>query len=253
MMLKLSTSGRTYLKGLEALRLTAYADSKGVPTIGWGHTTNVSLGDTLPDEAAAEALLSEDVAWAEQAVNDNAGPYTSQLQFDAMVLLTFNIGTGLISQGKTVPGFITSTVLKAHIRGDYQSAARAFALWNMSGGKIIAGLITRRAKEAAMYLDGSPKFAEGEVTENPKPDTTVDKPLTQSRITAGSITAIISTITATGTSISQLTGDAGTTFDHVKSFGLPPLWLAIGAGVMALAALGYVLYARIDDKLRGFK
>ena len=245
MTLRLSTAGRNYLKGLEALRLSAYLDSKGVPTIGWGHTANVSLGDTLPDEAAAESLLSDDVAWAETAVNDNAGPYTSQLQFDAMVLLTFNIGAD---------AFVNhSSVLKAHKRGDYQSAARAFALWNMSDGKIVAGLITRRAKEAAMYLDGSPKFAEGEPTENQKPDTTVDKPLTQSRITAGSITAIISTITATGTSISQLTGDAGTTFDHVKSFGLPPLWLAIGAGVLALAALGYVLYARIDDKLRGFK
>ena len=251
--MRLSIAGRNYLKGLEALRLSTYLDSKGVPTIGWGHTANVSLYDTLPDEAAAEVLLSEDVAWAETAVNENAGPYTSQLQFDAMVLLTFNIGTGRIGQGKTVPGFVTSTVLKAHKRGDYQSAARAFLLWNESGGKILPGLVTRRAKESAMYLDGSPKFVEGDTIENPKPDTTVDKPLTQSRITAGSITAIISTVTATTASISQLTGEAGTTIAHVKEFGLPPLWFAIAAGVIGLGALAYVLYARIDDKLRGFK
>ena len=104
-----------------------------------------------------------------------------------------------------------------------------------------------------MYLDGSPSFAEGEPTEQPTPDTTVDKPLTQSRITVGSITAIISTVTATTASISQLTGEAGTTVEHVKAFGLPPLWLGIAAGVIALAALAFVLYARIDDKLRGFK
>ena len=239
--LRLSPAGRNYLKGLEALSISAYLDSKGVPTIGWGHTANVSLGDTLPDEAAAEALLSDDVSWAEQAVNDNAGPYTSQLQFDAMVLLTFNIGAD---------AFVNhSSVLKAHKRGDYQSAARAFGLWNQSGGKIIPGLITRRAKEAAMYLQGSPQV-------DPEPEAipgAAEGPKTTSRITAGSITAIISTVTATTASISQLTGEAGTTVAHVKEFGLPPLWFAIAAGVIGLGALVYVLYARIDDKLRGFK
>ena len=238
-MLRLSTAGRNVLKRLEALRLTAYQDAVGIWTIGYGHTAGVQPGDTLPDPDAADAMLSTDVSEFEAAVN-SAVQNASQLQFDAMCLLAYNIG---------IAGFIRSSVLKAHNRGDYQSAARAFGLWNQAGGKILPGLVTRRAEEAAMYLQGSPQV-QGEPIDS---DTVVTGPKTTSRITAGSITAIISTVTATTASISQLTGEAGTTVAHVKEFGLPPLWFAIAAGVIALAALGYVLYARIDDKLRGFK
>ena len=241
MMLKLSTAGRNVLKRLEALRLSAYQDAVGVWTIGYGHTVGVQPGGTLPDPDAADALLSADVSEFESAVNSVVQSCT-QLQFDAMVLLSYNIG---------IAGFLRSTVLKAHNRGDYQSAARAFGLWNQAGGKILPGLIKRRAEEAAMYLQGSPQV-EGEPIDA-SPDVAVTGPKTTSRITVGSITAIISTVTATTASISQLTGEAGTTVEHVKAFGLPPLWLGIAAGVIALAALALVLYARIDDKLRGYK
>ena len=243
MMLKLSTAGRNVLKRLEALRLTAYQDAVGIWTIGYGHTAGVQSGDTLPNPEAADAMLSADLSDFEAAIN-SAVQSCTQLQFDAMCLLAYNIG---------VAGFLRSTVLKAHNRGDYQSAARAFGLWNQDHhGKILPGLVTRRAEEAAMYLQGSPQV-QGEPIDASPDDGPVTGPKTTSRITAGSITAIISTVTATTASISQLTGEAGTTVAHVKEFGLPPLWFAIAAGVIGLGALAYVLYARIDDKLRGFK
>lgn len=242
MMLKLSTAGRNVLKRLEALRLSAYQDAVGVWTIGYGHTVGVQPGDTLPDPDVADTLLSTDVSEFESAVN-SAVKNCTQLQFDAMVLLSYNIG---------IAGFLRSTVLKAHNRGDYQSAARAFGLWNQAVGKILPGLVKRRAEEAAMYLQGSAQV-EGEPIDTGSENVVVTGPKTTSRITIGSITAIISTVTATTASISQLTGEAGTTVEHVKAFGLPPLWLGIAAGVIALAALALVLYARIDDKLRGFK
>ena len=49
-----------------------------------------------------------------------------------------------------------SSVIKAHRRGDYQAAARAFGLWTKAGGKVWPGLTRRRAAEAALYLEPMP-------------------------------------------------------------------------------------------------
>jgi hypothetical protein len=64
-------------------------------------------------------------------------------ELGAMVSLAYNIGLG---------GFRKSTVLRQHNAGNFQAAARAFALWNKAGGKILPGLTARRAREASLYL-----------------------------------------------------------------------------------------------------
>ena len=45
--MRLSQNGVNFIKSHEALRLKAYQDSKGVWTIGWGHTKNVHPGDVI--------------------------------------------------------------------------------------------------------------------------------------------------------------------------------------------------------------
>lgn len=144
-------SGKLHLlpKGEPALK--TYIDDVGVPTIGWGHTRGVQPGQVITREQA-EVLLASDTAAACAAVEKAcAGKATSQDQFDAMVCLTFNIGAG---------GFISSTVLRKHLAGDYRSAAAAFGPWNKGrvGGKLVElrGLTLRRAEEAAIYAQGSP-------------------------------------------------------------------------------------------------
>jgi lysozyme len=41
-----------------------------------------------------------------------------------------------------------------HNREDYEGAAEEFKKWNLSDGKVLAGLVTRRNDERALYLKG---------------------------------------------------------------------------------------------------
>nr|WP_256215348.1 lysozyme [Sphingobium sp. AP50] len=90
----------------------------------------------------SQELLAADLALFEGAVNRGGGKMT-QNQFDAMVSFAFNVGTS---------AFVTSTLLKKHLAGDYAGAAKEFSRWNRGGGKVLVGLTKRRAAEAALYL-----------------------------------------------------------------------------------------------------
>ena len=65
---------------------------------------------------------------------------TSQAQFDALV--SFHYNTGAIGR---------ATLTRRHRAGDHAGAAREFARWNRAGGRVLAGLVRRRAAEAALY------------------------------------------------------------------------------------------------------
>jgi lysozyme len=71
------------------------------------------------------------------------GGRMSQGQFDAMVSFAFNCGEAALR---------SSTLLKKHLVGDYAGAAKEFARWNRGGGKVLPGLVKRRAAEAALYM-----------------------------------------------------------------------------------------------------
>ncbi|EXA91352.1 phage lysozyme family protein [Acinetobacter baumannii 1267820] len=58
----------------------------------------------------------------------------AQNQFDALVSLTYNIGSGV---------FKKSTLLKRLNKGEYQGAADQFLVWNKAGGKVMKGLVRR--------------------------------------------------------------------------------------------------------------
>ena len=136
-----SKDGLHLTESFESCRLTAYPDSKGVPTIGWGHTRWVHLGDNCT-QAQADAWLMEDVQHAVDAVNRLVKVPLTQGQFDACVDFTFNAGEG---------NFANSTLLRLLNSSDYAGADAEFARWDMSGGAHIAGLARRRAAEAGEF------------------------------------------------------------------------------------------------------
>jgi lysozyme len=250
---QISSAARGRLKKLEGLSLSAYDDGVGVLTIGYGHTGDVKLFDKLT-EAQADQLLMKDLARFESGVANLVSAETDDPQFDAMVLLAFNIG---------LAAFARSTVLKAHNRGDYDSAARAFALWNKAGGRVMRGLVRRRAEEAALYLssyacDRSRYGAELDrvwaATQQPTPDIKgVDAPLIQSRtMQGGAVVTGATAITALSTA-SQMTSDASTAYQNVSALGIPIIWIAAGAAAATLIGVAYMLWARWDDKRKGFK
>lgn len=158
--MKVSDAGRKLIEQFEGCRLGAYLDVVGIPTIGYGHTAAVRMGQRIT-QAEADAMLSDDLdnkygAHVEMMLQ---GAPTTQAQFDAMVSLAYNIGEGDWVKGRLdrvdAGGFEDSTVRKRHIAGDYEGAAAAFASWNKAGGQVLQPLVRRRAAEAALYLSAS--------------------------------------------------------------------------------------------------
>lgn len=137
-----SPRGIELIKQHEGVRYQAYDDGVGVWTIGVGHTKGVMKGDTI-DDAKVDQYLREDLESAEYAVNSMVKVELKQSQFDALVSLVFNIGSG---------AFSSSTLLKLLNKGRYDMAADQFPRWNMAGGKVLRGLVTRRAAERLLFL-----------------------------------------------------------------------------------------------------
>ena len=145
--MKLSQNGVNFIKSHEALRLKAYQDSKGVWTIGWGHTKNVHPGDVITREQA-EQFIRDDFAWVERTLNFDLvtgrdKPLVTQNEFDALCSLVFNIGSN---------AYLESTVRRKIKQGDKMAAARAFKMWVYSDHKFIQGLANRRADEVRLFL-----------------------------------------------------------------------------------------------------
>jgi lysozyme len=142
-MMKISQNGINLIKHYEQCRLQTYRDATGTPTIGWGHTgKDVRMGMTIT-QSEADRLLTEDLARFVNAVNTYANVPLSQNQFDALVSFTYNCGEGNLR---------TSTLLRKLNSKDYKGAAAEFPRWNRSKGKILKGLINRRAAEQALFL-----------------------------------------------------------------------------------------------------
>lgn len=141
--MKLSEKGLDLLKSYESLRLTAYRDSGGVLTIGWGHTQGVKEGDTCTLAEATQFLL-DDVAEAEKAINKQ-NLNLNQNQYDALVSFVFNVGAD---------AFKKSTLLKELKKNpnNQDVIKREFRRWKIDNGKIVDGLINRREKEINLYF-----------------------------------------------------------------------------------------------------
>lgn len=137
-----SKTGLALIAAHEGLKLKAYLCPAGVPTIGYGHTKGVRMGDTItPDQA--DEFLREDLADAEKAVNAQ-GLKINQNQYDALVSFTFNVGVG---------NFGKSTLLKkVKANADDPAIRNEFARWNKGGGKVLPGLTRRRKEEADLYF-----------------------------------------------------------------------------------------------------
>jgi len=136
-----SQKGLDLIKSFEGLRLSAYKCPADVWTIGYGTTAGVKQGQTITKERADE-LLREDVARFEAQVLRLVKVPLTQGQFDALTSFVYNLGAGNLGN---------STLLRLLNAGDYKGAAAQFDRWNKAGGKVLAGLVRRRAAERALF------------------------------------------------------------------------------------------------------
>ena len=149
--MKISDAGLNLIKKYEGLRLEAYKCPSGVWTIGYGHTHGVTQGMKISQEQA-DIFLRQDVANSEKYVNQYDAIYHfSQNQYDALVSFTYNCGAGN---------------LKKLVNGGQRTIAEisnAIPNYNKGGGKVLNGLVKRRADEKAMFDKGTPKKSVNEV------------------------------------------------------------------------------------------
>ncbi|WP_304411999.1 lysozyme [Cellvibrio sp. BR] len=155
--LTLSSRGVSLLKSIEDLALKPYDDQTGKDitewvkgaTIGYGHLIAGSDWDKYKNgisEAAASSLFSSDLRPFIQTVKNKVTTSLKQNEFDALVILAFNIG---------VFNFSTSSVLKLinapEAKTSYENLEAAWKAWNKSQGKEIRGLKNRRQAEWDIY------------------------------------------------------------------------------------------------------
>ena len=142
-----SDKGIALIKEFESCKLTAYQDSVGVWTIGYGWTQPVDgkpirAGMTIKQETA-ERLLKTGLVSYESDVSRLVKVALTQGQFDALVSFTYNLGARSLS---------TSTLLRKLNASDYSGAADEFLRWNKAGGKVLNGLTRRREAERALFM-----------------------------------------------------------------------------------------------------
>ncbi len=134
----LSAAGLISIAVWEGFQPEAYIPTNGdVPTIGFGHTANVQLGDvvTVPE---ALSLLREDIRAAEQGVLSCVRVPLAQEELDVFTSLAFNIGTS---------AFCGSTLVRKLNDGDRVGACEEIKRWVYVGKAEIQGLVRRRASE----------------------------------------------------------------------------------------------------------
>lgn len=139
--MKASTTLINAIKKFEGVRLTAYQDSKGVWTIGYGHTQDVHNGDRIT-QYQAEQFLREDLAKFETIANRCAN-ITTQGQFDAVVDFIYNCGPTNWN-GSTLKKYI-------EIQRSTWEVQEQFLRWVNAGGKKLGGLVSRRIWEANRF------------------------------------------------------------------------------------------------------
>jgi len=145
--LTLSAAGLVGILSWEGYRGEAHIPVAGdVPTIGYGTTEGVKLGDrTTPEQALARAL--RDVTKFEGAIRQCVAVPLHQHEYDAYVSLAYNIGPA---------AFCGSTLVKKLNGGDYEGACSEILRWTYFHGhdckrpehqRLCGGLADRRQAE----------------------------------------------------------------------------------------------------------
>ena len=147
--MKTSEDGLDLIRSFEGFRASAYKDSAGHLTIGYGHKV-------LPEEdftkdistEEAETLLQQDVLIVEDAIDDFVKVPLNKNQRDALASWTYNLGRTALA---------TSTLLKVLNAGNYDAVPEQILRWNKATDlatgekKVIPGLARRREAECAAW------------------------------------------------------------------------------------------------------
>lgn len=149
--MRTSDNGINLIKKFEGCRLTAYKCPAGVPTIGYGHTKGVKMGQVIT-QAQADELLKEDLQKYETNVMKYYEKYKwNQNEFDALASFAYNLGS--INQ------------LTANGTRSRKVIAEKMLLYINKGSSFEKGLTKRRKAERELFLKPCGKLATSQETE----------------------------------------------------------------------------------------
>jgi lysozyme len=139
----LSDQGAKLVADREGLETTAYLDSRGILTIGLGHTSaagppKVVEGMTITKDEAWNIFYDDNHRFRQECLHLVKVPL-HQHEFDALGSFIFNLGT---------TQFAASTALKRLNAGDYPGCAEAMLWWNKP-----PEVISRRRGEHDQFLN----------------------------------------------------------------------------------------------------
>jgi lysozyme len=146
--MRCNDEGVNLIKKYEGCSLGTYLDPIGICTIGFGSTYGL-VGNRLDSshrditEDEAEYLLKRELRSTENAVARMVKTPLTANQFSAVCCLVYNIGSGR---------FRSSTMKMKLNRKDFQGAANEFWKWRRAGGRILRGLVRRRAEETRLFV-----------------------------------------------------------------------------------------------------
>ena len=164
-----------------------------------------------------EALFAKEIAKFEDAVTRAVTVDINQNEFDSLVSLSYNIG---------IAGFKRSSVLRKLNKGDRTGAAQAFRLWNQGGGRVLPGLVSRRMREAALFLKPVSAPEEPFMPQTVSASAEPVKPATAA--TAAGAAAVVATQTLPGLPIPSVPPEIADSVANVS------IWKDVGEQVWAL-------------------
>lgn len=242
--MKLSSEGLDLIKSFEGYhralsdgRCMAYRCPAGVWTCGWGATEGVREGMIWTREEAEVRLRAELAKFEAGVVRLTTVPL-NQNQFDALVSFTYNVGLG---------AFERSTLRKKLNAGDYRGAASAFKLWNKGGGRVLPGLVNRRAREATLFLTPMDEPAEPDMPQAVEPSAEpVSKPTMAVAAASGGavIPAVPSVLTDSAANASSWQAAGDQIAGLLKWALVSPLALLVIAATAALLFLPKLIGGR---------
>ncbi|MFZ6645062.1 lysozyme [Undibacterium sp. TJN25] len=126
----------------EGTRQQAYLDPVSIPTICRGHTEGVHLGQTATADQCDD-MLAKDLLKADAEMRACVLVPLTDNQRAAFASFIFNAGSG---------NFCGSSMARKLNAGDLAGACNELPRWVYAGGKVLPGLIKRRAAEKELCL-----------------------------------------------------------------------------------------------------
>jgi lysozyme len=142
----LNAAGLDLITRYEDFRPKPYDDGTGTLTIGYGHTRTKIMPAVITEEEGRE-LLRQDLEYFSNVLYREVRVPLNENQFSALISFTYNVGEGNLRN---------STLLKKLNNQNFRAASLEFEKWTKGGGKVLGGLVRRRAAEQQLFRTTPP-------------------------------------------------------------------------------------------------